>query len=207
MGLHVGPEDSVDAGLVAGVLAEPLQQVGVEAHGHNGFAGRHDDFGVFPEGCVGGARFRVGGNALANAASLLLRSLPQLVRRELLVAARRALDALPVVASFLGFRAPGRDDASFVVFCVRINQGNFQAIHQADGVGAVLAVIEAVVLLFDGWTFEDPYSVRESYAVQFEVAAILAFVPSVAHGMYLHNVNMAVAHGFRCDGGVQALRR
>ncbi len=66
MGLHVGPENGVDAGLVARVLAEPLQQIGVEAHGHDGFGRRQDDFGVFPEGCVGGVSFRVGVDAFAD---------------------------------------------------------------------------------------------------------------------------------------------
>jgi hypothetical protein len=104
--------------------------------------------------------------------------------------ARRAFDSLPVAASFVRFRAPGRDDSSFVAFCVRINQGNFQAVHQANGIDAILAVIEAVVRLLDGWTFENPHCVCESYAVQLEVAAILTFVPSVMHVVYLHNVNI-----------------
>jgi len=39
LGVHVGAEDGVDAGLVAGVLAEPAEQVGVEVHGHDGFGG------------------------------------------------------------------------------------------------------------------------------------------------------------------------
>jgi hypothetical protein len=37
LGVHVGAEDGVGAGLVAGVLAEPAEQVGVEAHGDDGF--------------------------------------------------------------------------------------------------------------------------------------------------------------------------
>lgn len=48
------------------MLAEPLQQVGVEAHGHDGFGGGQHDLGVFPEGFVGGMSFRVGLDAVAN---------------------------------------------------------------------------------------------------------------------------------------------
>ena len=54
LGLHVGAEDGIDAGLVTGVLAEPAEQVGVEAHGHDFFWRRHDDFGGLPEFCVCG---------------------------------------------------------------------------------------------------------------------------------------------------------
>jgi hypothetical protein len=66
VGLHVGTQDGVDAGLVAGVLAEPFEEVGVEAHGHDGFGCGQDDFGVFPEGFVRGVNLRVGGDAFAN---------------------------------------------------------------------------------------------------------------------------------------------
>ena len=38
LGVHVGAQDGVNAGLVAALLAEPAEQVGVEAHG-NGRAG------------------------------------------------------------------------------------------------------------------------------------------------------------------------
>jgi hypothetical protein len=35
--LHIGAEDGVDAGLIALVLAEPAEQVGVQAHGYDFF--------------------------------------------------------------------------------------------------------------------------------------------------------------------------
>src|ERR1700722_14114825 len=108
-------------------------------------------------------------------ASLMRRSLFQLVAVGRLVATRRALDALPVVASFVGFRAPGRDDASFVAFCVRIDQRNFQPVYHTNRGNAIFAVIETVVRLFDGWTFENSRRIRESYAVQSKIAAILTF--------------------------------
>jgi hypothetical protein len=65
LGVHVGAQDGVDAGLVAALLAKPAEQVGVEAHGHDGFWGRHYDLGVFPEGGVGGVSVGVPLDALA----------------------------------------------------------------------------------------------------------------------------------------------
>jgi hypothetical protein len=47
-------QDGVDAGLVAALLAEPAEQVGVQAHGHDFFWRRDDDFGALPEICIGG---------------------------------------------------------------------------------------------------------------------------------------------------------
>jgi hypothetical protein len=63
--LHVGAEDGVDAGLIAAVLAEPAEQVGVEAHGYDFFGRRHDQLCIFPEGFVGGAGVGVGENSTA----------------------------------------------------------------------------------------------------------------------------------------------
>src|ERR1022692_2674722 len=65
LGVHVGAEDGVDAGLVAALLAIPAEQVGVEAHGHDFFGDRHDNLGVFPEGFVGGAGVGIGKNSAA----------------------------------------------------------------------------------------------------------------------------------------------
>jgi hypothetical protein len=55
MRLHIRAQDGIDAGLVAAVLAEPAEQVGVQAHGRDFFWRRHDDLGALPEFCVGGA--------------------------------------------------------------------------------------------------------------------------------------------------------
>jgi hypothetical protein len=46
--------------LVAGVLAEPAEQVGVEAHGDDLFGRGQDNLGVFPEGGVGAVGIGVG---------------------------------------------------------------------------------------------------------------------------------------------------
>jgi hypothetical protein len=65
LGLHEGAEDGVDAGLVAGVLAEPAEEVGVEADSDDFFGHRHDDLGVFPEGFAGGVGVGIGENSAA----------------------------------------------------------------------------------------------------------------------------------------------
>jgi hypothetical protein len=49
---HISAQDGVDAGLVASLLLEPAEQVGVEPHGHNFFRRRHYDFGRVPYPCA-----------------------------------------------------------------------------------------------------------------------------------------------------------
>ncbi len=41
--LHIGAQDGVDAGLVAALLPEPAEKVGIKPHGHDGFRRRHND--------------------------------------------------------------------------------------------------------------------------------------------------------------------
>lgn len=48
------------------MLAEPAEQVGVEAHGDDLFGRGQDDPGVFPEGSIGGVGVGVGENAAAD---------------------------------------------------------------------------------------------------------------------------------------------
>ena len=66
LGLPVGAEDGVNPGLIAALLPEPFEQVGVEANGHDRLAGGQHNLRVFPEGFVGGASVSIGGNARAN---------------------------------------------------------------------------------------------------------------------------------------------
>ena len=104
---------------------------------------------------------------------------------------RTTFDALPVGAPFLRFRAPCRDDASFVMFPVRIDDRDFQAVYQPYGVGPDFFVVETVIDLFKRRTLENTLGVTERDAVANEVGAVLVFVPSVAHVVYLLNVNIA----------------
>ncbi len=100
-------------------------------------------------------------------------------------------EALPVLAPFVRLRAPRRDDAPFVIFSVDIDDRYFPSLHQPDRVDSLLTVVEAVIDSFEGRAFEDAHSVCKRYSVQDDVAAVLLFIPSVMHDVYLHNVNTA----------------
>ena len=58
MCLHVGAQNGVNARLVAPLLPEPFEQVGIEPHGYNLFATRQYNFRVLPEFVI--RRVRVG---------------------------------------------------------------------------------------------------------------------------------------------------
>jgi hypothetical protein len=65
-------------------LAEPAEQVGIEAHGYDLFGDRHDEFCVLPEGFVGGMGVGVGEDAAANISwSLAAQSIPVCAGRAL----------------------------------------------------------------------------------------------------------------------------
>jgi hypothetical protein len=128
-------------------------------------------------------------------ASVRRRSLFQSVAAWVFLASL-GLEVLPVAAALVRLGAPGRDDAPFVILFVfvgifvGIDNCNFQAVHNPDGIDARLAVVEAVVDLLKSRAVEDSCRVGKRYAVEREVAAVLCFIPSVAHALYLHNVNI-----------------
>lgn len=66
MGRHIGTQNGVDAGLIPALLAEPAQQVRIQAHGNDLLGRWPDDFGMFPKLFVGGVRVGISSNALAN---------------------------------------------------------------------------------------------------------------------------------------------
>src|SRR5205807_1185609 len=100
-----------------------------------------------------------------------------------------ALDVPPVGTPFVLFRAPGGDDASLGVISVGVDDRNLQAIDQSDGIYADFAIVETVIHSFDGRPFENPRRIFECNPMQLEVAAVLLFVPTILHIVYLHNVN------------------
>jgi hypothetical protein len=118
-------------------------------------------------------------------ASLLWRSLLQSVP-----APRSDFDVLPVRASFVRFRPPRRDDASFVVVFIRVNHRNFQAVHQANRIDSALAVVETVINPLNRRPVEDTCSIFKGNPMSDEIATVLLSVPTVSHFMYLHNVNI-----------------
>ena len=80
-----------------------------------------------------------------------LRMVAAVARRSLFQSVvRLTFDALPVSTPFVRFRAPCRDNPSFILAPVRVNNGYFEPIDNADRVHANLAVIEAIVNLFKG---------------------------------------------------------
>ena len=73
---------------------------------------------------------------------------------------------------------------------IGVDHRDFQAVHQPDGVNSDLFVIETVIDLFQRWPLENSLGIFERDAVTVEVGFVLVFVPSLAHGLYLHNVNI-----------------
>ncbi len=125
-------------------------------------------------------------------AGVIRRSFSQSVPLLRLREGASGFDVLPVAPSLARLRAPRRNDAPLVIcFSVGINCCYFKPVNQPDGIDSILTVVKSVIRSFDRWAFEDPDCVFESYVVKREVVAILLFVPSVAHGVYLHNVNIA----------------
>ena len=49
LGVHVGTQDRVDAGLIGAVGAKPIEKIGVEAHRDGSLAARQYNFGRGPE--------------------------------------------------------------------------------------------------------------------------------------------------------------
>src|SRR5205823_371343 len=113
-------------------------------------------------------------------ASLMRRSLFQSVP-----VPRLEFDVLPVVAPFMRFRAPCRDDSSFAILSVRVNYRNLQAIHKTDGVHPDLAIVEAVIDPFNSRPLENPLRILERNSVQCDIAAVFLSVPTIAHRVYL----------------------
>jgi len=62
-------QDGVDTGLVAALLPESAQQVGIQPHRHNFFRRRHNDCGIFPEIFIRAICVGVGRDALSDAGS------------------------------------------------------------------------------------------------------------------------------------------
>jgi hypothetical protein len=65
MSLHVGAQNRVDAGLVAGFAAVPAEQIGVETHGNDFFWSGKYKLGSLPEVRIGSASVRVGVDTFA----------------------------------------------------------------------------------------------------------------------------------------------
>src|SRR5712671_1312411 len=125
-------------------------------------------------------------------AGVIRRSLSQSVPLVPLRKTPSGFDVLPVRPSLARLRAPRRDDAPLVIlFSVGINYCYFQPTNQSDCIDSILTVVKSIIRDFDGRTFENPDRIFESNSTQLTVAAVLSFVPSVSHIVYLHNVNIS----------------
>src|SRR5712691_4494819 len=105
---------------------------------------------------------------------------------------RSVFEVLPEVAPFVRLRPPRRDDAPLAIVFIGVNHCDFQAVHKADDIDSNLAIVETIIDLLDRRPFENPLGVIEGNSVPCNIAAVLPLVPTVAHAMYLHNVNIAI---------------
>jgi hypothetical protein len=74
------------------------------------------------------------------------------------------------VPPFVGFRSPRRDDAPFIAGPIGVNNRDFQAIHKADGVDPNLAVVEAIIDLFDRRSLKNSLGILKGNSVPCDVA-------------------------------------
>jgi hypothetical protein len=90
-------------------------------------------------------------------------------------------DVPPEISSFMRFGPPGRNEVAFVFAPIGADHRDFDAIDEPNGVNASLAVLEAVVVPFNGWAVENPTCVVKADAVPLHVACVLPRVPSEVH--------------------------
>jgi hypothetical protein len=88
------------------------------------------------------------------------------------------------------FRPPGGYDSPLLFIHIHGDDRKLQPFHEPNGVNAPFPVIIAIVYALQCGTIENAHCVLESDPVQLQVAAILAIVPSVSYGVYLHNVHI-----------------
>src|SRR5438270_5058777 len=117
----------------------------------------------------------------------LLRALPEIHCSSSLVA--QSPDAFPVRASLMRLGTPRRNDSPLACIEVRVNDRNLHSVHHPNGIHPLFTIIEAVINPLERWTFENPRSIFKLNPMHLQIPAILSFVPSVAHGLYLHNVH------------------
>ena len=64
MRIHIGAQDGVNARLIPALESEPIQEIAIQPHGDDGFAGGPNDLGMLPEFLVGPVYVGVGLNTL-----------------------------------------------------------------------------------------------------------------------------------------------
>src|SRR5437764_8171513 len=67
----------------------------------------------------------------------------------------RVFEILPEVSSLMRFGPPRRNDLALVVIPVRVEDGDFDAVHETDRVDAYFAILEPVIGSLDCRTIEN----------------------------------------------------
>src|SRR5437867_8007100 len=73
---------------------------------------------------------------------------------------------------------------------ISVDHRDFHTVHKANGIHTNFAIVETVISPFNRWPLENLYCILKSNVVPPKILKILFVRPSVAHGIYLHNVNI-----------------
>src|SRR5277367_3380316 len=90
-------------------------------------------------------------------------------------------DALPVGFPFMLFCPPCRNNPAFGLGHLGVDHRDFKIVYDPDGVDSNLAVVKAVIHLLKRGAFENPERIFERYSMARKVAAVLPWIPRVAH--------------------------
>lgn len=164
MGFHVGAQDSVNLGLIAPFTPEPFQDIGIECMVTS----------ALPRGQITLAAFQ--NSALvaraSTSASMPLRMLAALARRSFFQSVPRlpclAFEGFPVCTPFVRFRAPCRDNPSFIVVPVGVDDRNFESVDYADRVHPNFPVIKTIVNLFECRSLKNPHRIFNATPCRFK---------------------------------------
>src|ERR1039457_347989 len=96
---------------------------------------------------------------------------------------RSLTEVFPVRFSFMSFCLPRRNDSTLGPGHIGEDHRNLNAVYDANGIHANLAVLKAIVHSLKRGAFEDLHGILERDAVAGNVTSILLRVPSVVHGI------------------------
>src|ERR1039457_3425191 len=94
---------------------------------------------------------------------------------------RSLTEVFPVRFSFMSFCLPRRNDSTLGPGHIGEDHRDFNALYDANGIQANLAVLTAIVHPLKRGAFEDLHGVFERDAVAGNVTSILLRVPGMAH--------------------------
>jgi len=94
----------------------------------------------------------------------------------------------------MGFCPPRCNDPSFVIASIGVNHRDFQAIHQPNSVHPDFAIVETIINPFHCGPLENPDGIVKGDMMPPQIVSVLFVRPSIAHTIYVHNVNIAGKH-------------